>query len=194
MRSSTPPTIRNRQFDYTDLRLMTRRRLLPILSLVLFLPLTSCGAGTGEDRPGSGDSTDVEGETYSSLFAEAMIELSHRMVEITASVQTVADADSAEGRVTAALDTLTVRIEYIVDNLDRLVAADPDGFRDPADLMELPEVVAATIPAEEAMLALEHNNPTAAIRLAYHAGEHSERVARLLDEIMLAYERRKEEE
>ena len=174
---------------------MTRRQLLPILSLVLLLPLTSCGAGTGEDRPESGDSADVEieGETYSSLFTEAMIELSHRMVEITVSVKTVADADSAEGRVTAALDTLTERMEYIVENLDRLVAADPAGFQDPADLMELPEVVAVTIPAEEAMLALEHNNPTAAIRLAYHAEEHSERVARLLDEIMLAYERSKEE-
>lgn len=137
------------------------------------------------------DTTEAEEETYSALFAEAMIELSHRMVEITASVETVADADSAEVRVTAALETLTERIEYIVENLDRLVAADPAGFRDPAELMELPDVVAATIPAEEAMLALEHNNPTAAIRLAYHAGEHSERVARLLDEIMLAYERSK---
>lgn len=166
---------------------MTRQRLVPTFFLALLLTLTSCGAGTGEGEQRGSE------ETYSKLFTDAMIEMSHRMVAITSSVQSVADADSAEARVVAALDTLAVRIQYIVDNLDRLVEADPEGFRDPAELMELPEVMAATAPAEDAMRTLEHNNPTAAIRLAYHADQHSERVAHLLDNIMLAYEQSRQE-
>src|SRR5690606_15905613 len=91
--------------------------------------------------------------------------------------------------VVVALDSFTVRLRYIVDNLDRLVEADPEGFRRPSDLMERPPVVEASGPAEVAMDRLNQENPAAAIRLQYYSEENSEDAARLLDQIRLRWER-----
>ena len=171
--------------------------------LLLFLlgtVVTGCGPSEDDTSERHGDATDVasegggEEETYSELFIDAMVELSVDMISITSAVETVAQADSVKDAVSATMTRLEGRLSYILENIDRLVRSDSTGFREPTDLMEAPELAPVVVSASQAMQKLNEENPSAAIRLQYHADEESEQVVELLDSLNYLYRLQASEE